>query len=157
LLPHEPDGPTPLFLNLERVSVATASYLRESILEFRNLVRGRRSNWYPIVANPGPDILDELVELVQSRNDILLACTVDDEGKVLRVRYIGHLDPKQKETLDLVRQYGETDASELMGKHGGVRHTTAWNNRLSSLSSLGLVYEVSQGRSKRYRTIYAEK
>ena len=39
----EPAKPEPIFLDFEKIEVATASYLRESVLAFRDFVRGRRS------------------------------------------------------------------------------------------------------------------
>jgi hypothetical protein len=60
-------------------------------------------------------------------------------------------------TFEIVYQHGETDAGELMRKNDdGLKHTTAWNNRLSSLASMGLIMEVSRGRSKRYRPLFWE-
>ena len=35
-----------------------------------------------------------------------------------------------------------------------VKSPTAWNNRLASLAMLGLVAEISQGRSKHYKPIF---
>ena len=81
-------------------------------------------------------------------------------GQPHQPRIVGELDPKQKLTFDLVRQLRETDAAELMRDHGESEKTTvqtAWNNRLASLANLGLVVEMSQGRSKRYRPLFAEE
>lgn len=72
---------------------------------------------------------------------------------------IGQLDPKQRRTFELVQQRRETDAGELMRDFSDterLKSPTAWNNRLASLASLGLVAEVSQGRSKRYKLVFEE-
>jgi len=70
---------------------------------------------------------------------------------------LGNLDPKQQLAFDLVNQRGETDATELMRDFGeGLKSATGWNNRLASLAALGVVIEVSQGRSKRYRPVLVE-
>jgi len=154
-----PSIPTTVFLDFEGVEVATSSYLRESILAYRELVRGRRSHIYPVVANANDVVSDELDELMRSRGDVLLVCDLDANDRVHDPRMIGDLDPKQKLTFDLVRQRGETDASELMRAYGeaeGTRHTTAWNNRLAALATRGLLVEISQGRAKRYRPLFAE-
>jgi hypothetical protein len=85
-----------------------------------------------------------------------MACTVES-GQVTESCLIGHLDPKQQLTFDLVQRHRETDAGELMREYAGserVKSPTAWNNRLASLAALGLVVEVSQGRSKRYKPIF---
>jgi hypothetical protein len=157
---QEPFEPEPVFLDFSKVEVATASFLRESVLMFRNIVRGQRSNFYPVVANANDDIKDELIELVSGqRSDVLITCTISESSKISDVKLIGELEPVQRRTFDLVRQVGETDASGLMRAHGtGDRpmRTTAWNNRLTSLAFLGLLVEVSQGRTKRYKPLFGD-
>jgi hypothetical protein len=154
----EPAEPEPLFLDFTAVDVATASFLRESVLAFRDIVRRKRSNLYPVITNPNEAVRDELAELVHTRGDVLMTCVLDDTGTVVSAASVGDLDPKQKITFDLVRQHGETDAGELMRVYGekeGLTHATAWNNRLASLASLGLIIEKSIGRAKRYRPLFA--
>ncbi len=157
---NHPDEPVPVFLDFGGVKVATASFLRESVLEFRNAVRGRRSNLYPVIANANAIVQDELRELVgPPRSDVLIACKLDAQGRASEVMLIGELEPAQRRTFNLVRQRGETDASELMyefGKKEKITRTTAWNNRLTSLAFLGLLVELSQGRAKRYRPLFEE-
>lgn len=157
---QEPFEPEPAFLDFENIDIATASFLRESVLTFRNIVRGQRSNFYPVIANANQIIQDELSELVGgSRSDVLIACSLTEEGKVRDVTLIGELEPIQRKTFDLVRQNGEADASGLMRAHGATdraTRTTAWNNRLTSLAFLGLLVEVSQGRTKKYRPLFKD-
>lgn len=157
---QEPLEPEPFFLDFSKVEVATASFLRESVLMLRNIVRSQRSNFYPVVANANSDICDELHELVSGqRSDVLIACALSESGTVSDVSLIGQLEPVQHRTFDLVRKLGETDASELMRAHGATdrtTRTTAWNNRLTSLAFLGLLVEVSQGRTKRYKPLFGD-
>ena len=47
----EAETPEPIFLDFSGIQVATASFLRESVLAFRDIVRGRRSHYYPVIAN----------------------------------------------------------------------------------------------------------
>lgn len=153
----EPAEPEPLFLDFSRIDVATASFLRESVLALRDIARNRRSNQYPVVANPNDLVRDELAVLADARGVVVMTCVLDDDGNVISTSPIGSLDPKQKMTFEIVCEHGETDAGELMRKNDdGVRHTTAWNNRLSSLASMGLIMEISRGRSKRYRPLFME-
>lgn len=150
-------APEPVFLDFSGIEVATASFLRESVLAFRDIVRGRRSQYYPVIANADEVVQDEFIELLKSRGDVLMTCALADDGTVSDASPLGELDPKQRITFDLVRERGETDAGALMreyGKSEGVKHTTAWNNRLASLAALGLVIEQSQGRAKRYRPLF---
>jgi hypothetical protein len=155
---REPALPEPLFLDFSGVQVATVSFLRESVLEFRDAVRGRRSNFYPVIANANDLVVDELTALVAPHGDVLMLCSLDKNGKPHQPRLAGDLDPKQRVTFDLVGQRKETDAAELMREHGDSERVkqTAWNNRLASLANLGLVVELSQGRAKRYRPLFAE-
>lgn len=153
----EPASPDLLFLDFKKIEVATASYLRESIVAFRDAIRGRRSNFYPVIANPNEAVRDELIELMRLRNDVCMSCTLDADGFVASVVPIGDLDPKQRITFNLVQEHGETDAAELMRDYGEREHTTtqtAWNNRLTSLAARGLVVEITQGRNKRYKPLF---
>lgn len=152
----EPSSPQVLFLDFKGIDSATASFLRESVLAFRDMVRGRRSTIYPVIANASEPVQEDLRELVRSRGGVLLACRLAEDGTFSEPRLIGNLDPKQQLTFDLVRKRGETDALELMREHGANEPvgSTAWNNRLSSLVALGLVIEeISSGRTKRYRPL----
>jgi hypothetical protein len=152
----EPASPEPVFLDFMGIQVATASYLRESVLAFRDVIRGRRSKFYPVIANASDEVRDELEELLRPRGDVFMTCELDQTGKVSQPALIGDLDPKQKITFDLVCERGETDASELMREYGeqeGVKQT-AWNNRLVSLAALGLIIEITQGRAKRYKPLF---
>lgn len=153
----EPGAPTLLLIDFKGVEAATASYLRESVVAFRDVIRGRDSHYYPVIANPNEAVRDELFELARARGDVFMTCDLADDGMVSRTALVGDLEAKQRLTFDLVREHGETDAGELMreyGKREKVKHATAWNNRLSALASLGLVVEVRQGRLKRYRPLF---
>ncbi len=156
----EPNAPEPVFLDFADVQVATASFLRETVFAYRDAVRRRRSNFYPVVANAAEAVRDELIVLTAASNDVLLTCSLGSNGEVLAGRLVGELDLKQRITFDLVRERGETDAAELMREHGedeGNRVTqTAWNNRLAALANRGLVVELSRGRTKRYRPLLQE-
>lgn len=156
---QEPAQPELVFLDFGGVEVATASFLRESVLAFRDAVRRRRSNFYPVIANPNELVAEELRVLVATHGDVLMLCYLDEAGRPHQPSLVGELDPKQRMTFDLVRKRRETDAAELMREHGESEKTkvqTAWNNRLASLANLGLIVEVSQGRAKRYRLLFAE-
>jgi hypothetical protein len=153
----EPSAPEPVFLDFEDVEVATASYLRESVVAFRGVIRGRDSLYYPVVANPNDAVRDELLELARTRGDVFMTCALAEDGTVSKTALTGELEAKQLLTFRLVQEHGETDAGVLMREYGErekLRNATAWNNRLSSLAALGLIMEVRQGRLKRYRPIF---
>ncbi len=151
----EPPQPTTLFLDFGRVDVATGSFLRESVLAFRDAIRGQRSNFYPVVANADASIVDEFRVVLAPRRDVLLFCSLDGDERPGDIRLEGTLDPKQQLTFDLVNLLKDTSARELMEGHQDAEDVTqtAWNNRLAALAGLGLIVELSHGRSKRYRPV----
>ena len=156
LTAEEPSAAVPLYVDFRDISAATASYLRESIVAFRSMLRERESSHYPIIANANEVVRDELLELSRTRGDVFLTCELAADGTVSSPALLGELEEKQRLTFRLVQDHGETDAGELMrkyGEHEKIRHATAWNNRLSALASLGLVVETRQGRLKRYRPL----
>jgi len=148
-------SPETVYLDFAGIEVATASFLRECILEFRDTVRRRWANYYPVVANANEAIVEELSVLLEPKRDVLLLCELDDTKKPRRPRLVGDLEPKQQVTYDLVRELGEANAGELMRTANGEEQVaqTAWNNRLASLSRLGLLMEHSHGRAKRYKPL----
>lgn len=152
---QDPATAQPVFLDFASIDVATVSFLRESALAYRNVMRDRRSSFYPVIANPNEAVKEELIETVRAKGDVLLTCTLSPSGHVSQQATLGQLEPKQKIVFDLISERGGTDATELQREFGAVEGVkqTAWNNRLASLASAGLVVEVNQGRSKRYRPL----
>jgi hypothetical protein len=155
-LPAEPPRPEPLFLDFDRIDVATASFLRESVLAFRTFVRGRRSNFYPTVANARDEIVDDLTELAEARGDVLMICFLDSNGALVNCSHVGKLDPMQQLTFDLVTRLGHTTVAQLMEVEQGPVKATAWNNRLASLTNIGIICEQSHGRTKTYSSLFSE-
>ncbi|GAB4124891.1 MAG: hypothetical protein Tsb0027_23610 [Wenzhouxiangellaceae bacterium] len=152
---EETKAPETVYLDFAGIEVATASFLRESILEFRDIVRRRWTNYYPVVANTNDTVTEELSMLLDPQRDVLMLCTLSEYGVPGAARLVGKLEPKQRITFDLVKTLGEADAGELMRAANGSERVgqTAWNNRLASLSRLGLLMETSYGRAKRYRPL----
>jgi hypothetical protein len=152
----EPPAPQPTFLDFTGIEAATASFLRESIVAYRDIVRARRDSLiYPVIANANESVREDLAELLKSRGGVLMTCDLADDGTVSNPSIIGRLESKQQLTFDFVRKRGETDASELKQEFGENESVvaTAWNNRLASLVALGLITESSFGRSKRYKPL----
>lgn len=150
-----PAAAEPVFIDFKSVDVATASFLRESVLALRTLLRGRKANYYPVVANANALIADEFEILLAPERNALLACTLENDGIVTNVHLLGRLEDKQHRVFEMVESRGETDAGELQQDFGaseGVQQT-AWNNRLAALAGLGLIVEISRGRAKRYRVL----
>ena len=93
-----------------------------------------------------------------AQRDVLMLCTLDENGRPRSPRLLGDLEPKQRITFHLVGERGEADAAELLRSSQDRENVgqTAWNNRLAALSRLGLLMEMSSGRAKRYRPLPLE-
>ena len=144
-----PSEPETMYIDFAGVDVATVSFLRESVLAYRNHARSHWANVYPVVTNLSAKVLEELENYVIERGDALVATTGTD------VRVLGRLEEKQELTLKAVIKEGEVDAPTLAERYkkNGPASPTAWNNRLVALALKGLLIELSSGRSKRYRPV----
>ena len=142
----------PVFLDFAGIETATASFLRESVLGFRDYCLRSRLPLHAVVANASQDIVEELEIVLAAENDAILACSLSTDGVATEVRVIGQLDHTQKLTMDEVFRRGEVDAIMLSQTSKEVG-STAWNNRLAALSGKGLVIEEKKGRVKFYRPV----
>ena len=148
-----PQLPEPVFIDFTGIDVATASYLRESVIAFRDIVRMQQPGYYPVVANANETIKDELEVLLEIKGGALLACQLNTKGDAHDAALLGRLEGKQQIAFDLVCAQGESDAAALQMGSGEEVGQTAWNNRLSALSGQGLLVETVSGRTKRYRPV----
>lgn len=156
LIDATPAGTTPekVFLDFDGIEVATVSFLRESVIGYRDFTRASRQNIYPIIANPEPAVLEELEHLVKARNDVLWCCWLDVQDNVVRQQVIGDLDPAQRQTFEKVCELGASTAPQLADHYPDTGiGTTAWNNRLSGLAAKGLLVETRQGKTKMFRPV----
>ena len=147
-------APTRSFLDFSGIKIATASFLRESVIAFRDYARQSLPNVYPAVCNLSPVVAEELEFYAQSRGDVLWGCDLDSQGKVIAARLIGDLDPAQRVTFDAVLESGTISAPELALQFADAGiGPTAWNNRLSALASKGLLVERRLGKSKSFSSL----
>lgn len=159
-IPDDSVVPQPLFLDFGGIDVATASYIRESVFSLKAYLRAKNSSYYPVVANANTDVWEEVSVIANAKNDVVVTCDLADDDTVTNVALIGNLDPKQQMTFELVLKFAEVDANYLMEKFGEAektKSTTAWNNRLASLASRGIIREYTKGRSKYYRPLLMER
>jgi hypothetical protein len=137
------------------ISVATSSFLRESVLAFRNRTRAEKPDLYPVVTNLVANVEEELTGLLKQTGE---AFWVFDFTKsaVKKHRLIGRLDPKLKETLELIENGHGYDAATLWKGTNSTESVgvTAWNNRLASLSKQGLVFESKVGKQKYFHPLH---
>lgn len=149
-----PSFPSVLVVDFEKVELATASFLRESVFALKDHMRARNSNWYPVFANVVPEVEEEFAVLTEARRDAVILCDSEDTEVISNPRLFGALDPKHTRTFEFVAKEGEADAVRLAGTYGAQEELlkpTAWNNRLKSLVERGVIMEISKGRAKTYR------
>ena len=145
------ETPEALFLDASRISVMTASFLREAIVGFRDFARNTHTNLYPVIANPSPAVLEELQFFARQRNDVFWCCDLDAESRASRAVVVGDLDAAQRDTFELVVALGHASAPQLAAdKRGSEVGVTAWNNRLSALASKGLLVARKEGKTKQF-------
>jgi hypothetical protein len=146
--------PQVCFLDFSNVTVATTSFLRESVIAYRNHARTHWNTVYPVVANLGNSVLEELDYFLRDQGDALVICKLKSGERPSDIQVLGRLDEKQEITLRAVIQEKDVDASTLAKRYNKEKvSTTAWNNRLAGLVAKGLVIESSSGRGKRYRPV----
>jgi hypothetical protein len=145
------EAPTPAFLDFNEVEIATSSFLREAVIGFRDYARQSLRNVYPAVANLAPAVAEELDFFVRARGDAIWICELGLGDAVINARLMGELDPAQRSTFDAALELGDISAPQLAARFADQRiGPTAWNNRLSALSTKGLLVERKQGKTKSF-------
>ena len=145
--------PEVCFLDFESISVATASFLRDSVVAYRNHARSHWTHLYPVLANMNATVKEEFADFLRARGDAFVMCALDSDDHPTNVQVIGQLDGKQLTALKAVLAVGEADAPTLAAQANERVGPTAWNNRLTALVAKGLLVEVTTGRNKRYRPV----
>ena len=137
------------------VNVATSSFLREGIIAFRNLVREKKPELYPVLSELTPNVEEEFAGLLNQMNEAFWVFEVS-KGVVRKHRLIGRIDPKLKETLELIEKGHGFDAGTLWKSTNSTESVgvTAWNNRLASLARQGLVFESKVGKQKYFHPLH---
>lgn len=145
--------PSLFVLDFAGVEIATGSFLQESALGFRDFVRGRHLDLYPVVANANAAILDELSTLLIAQHDAVMSCEIDADGKLTAASAIGRLEEKMRMTLDLVNTLGEVNTPTLQRLRPDEGVPTLWNNRLDALWAKRLVVKLNSTRMRTFRSI----
>ncbi len=144
----------PVFLDFDGIALATASYLRESVLALRDYCRRNRAEIQVVVANAAGIVLEELEFLLTRLRDAMTVCKLDQRGRATEPKIVGVLDEKQAVTFRAVLELGGADATTLTSKFKTENITPmGWNNRLAVLADKGILIETRQGKSKLYRPI----
>jgi hypothetical protein len=140
-----------LFLDFTGITVASASFLRDSVLAFRDYVRAYQSDVFPVLANIADTVREEFDTLLKARNEAMPACRFDDAGKPVDATIIGALEASLSQTLDVIRERGQVALSDLPTD---IKSTT-WSNRLASLIRQGFIVPIPEPNKRVYRFVLA--
>lgn len=148
LAAHDPD--MVLVLDFQAIEVLGGSALRHLLQGVRQHPNCARAA--VVLANLSDTNLEE-AELVAEATRLPYISAASVDGDVTNPVVRGPLDLKVARTLQLVLEAGEADAqtvSQLSNEPGVV---TAWNNRLVTLHSMGLLRERKAGKRKFYSPV----
>jgi hypothetical protein len=150
--------PVIVALDFAEIKVATASYLRELVIGFRNYCANNRIDIYPVVTNANAVVLEELYALMSSLRDAVVTCVSNSRGQLGGGKVIGLLDEKERDTLNAVLSSPGTDAIALNEafKSSDKVSPNAWSNRLAALVEKRILVEQREGRRKRYTPVLEE-
>lgn len=148
-----PSGPEPAYLDFNGVTVATASFLREGVIAFRDYARSTLPLLYPVVANASAPVTEELEFILRQRKDALWACWLTESGAPRDPQLLGELDDAHRSTFALVVRLGTATAPGLAAQSDEKLGPTAWNNRLSFLAARGLLIERKAGKTKTFTPV----
>ena len=140
-----------LILDFTGIADASASFLREAILAFRDYVRAYQPDVFPVLANIADTVREEFDTLLKARGEAMPACRIDDAGNPVEATVIGALEPSLSQTLDMIRAHGQLALSDLPA---AVKAST-WSNRLASLIRQGFVVPIPEPNKRVYRYVLA--
>lgn len=148
-----PSEPEPAYLDFQGVTVATASFLREGVIAFRDYARSTLPLLYPVVANASAPVTEEFEFFLRQRKDAFWACRLTETGTPCDPQLLGELDDAHRLTFALVARLGTATAPRLAAQSDEKLAPTAWNNRLSFLAARGLLIERKAGKTKTFTPV----
>jgi hypothetical protein len=143
-----------LILDFSGVADASASFLRESVLAFRDYVRAYQPELYPVLANLSAAVREELHALMRDRREAVMICTLHD-GIVSAPEVLGALESGAALALDIVRRRTQVTLGDLRNETPKILGPV-WNNRLASLIRQGFVIPSADSRGRMYRFVLAD-
>src|ERR1700735_1528244 len=117
-------------LDFSGVRVGTTSFIREAIIVFRKRAREELPQLYPVLTNLSDEVEEEILIVLNQMGEAFWCFDIDKRGGIRKRRLLGRLDPKLKETLDLIDQGRGFDAATLWKSTNSTESVgvTAWNN-----------------------------
>ncbi len=144
-----------LVLDFAGVSDASGSFLRESVLAFRDYVRAYQPELYPVLANLSATVREEFHNLMRDRREAILVCQLHGTA-VSSPEVLGTLEPGAAKTLDLVRQHPQVTLADLRNADSKILGPV-WSNRLASLIRQGFVMPSADPRGRVYRFVLTDE
>jgi len=140
-----------LVLDFTGIADASASFLREAILAFRDYVRAYQPDVFPVLANIADTVREEFDTLLKARGEAMPACRLDAGDKPVEATIIGVLEPSLSQTLDMIRDRGQLALGDLPTE----TKSTTWSNRIASLIRQGFVVPIPEPNKRVYRYVLA--
>jgi hypothetical protein len=144
------EATSPLVLDFAEVVVLTGSAIRHLLQGLK--AHKRYESAAVVLANLSPANLDEADLVAEAlRQPYISALWEKNELRSPTLR--GPLDTRVARTLELLISAGEADSQTLSRAANESTVVTVWNNRLSTLQSMGLLRERKEGKRKFYSTV----
>ena len=138
-----------LILDFTGVDHASASFLREAILAFRDYVRTYQPEVFPVLANLTDEVREEFHTLLQARGEAMLGCRLDASGEPADAEVLGVLEPGLSQTLEMIRKRGRLGLRDMPSE----TKPTTWSNRIASLIRQGFVVPIPEPNKRIYRFV----
>ncbi len=138
-------------LDCDGVEFASASFIREAIFGTRDALRRAGVSTQLVLVNAQNVVQEDVLLVARTLGSSVVHAMMSPRG-LANPTLLGELDEAQRETLELVLELGEATASDLAAEKPSVK-PTAWNNRLTSLVSRGVLIEGRRERHKVYRPV----
>ena len=146
---HAPKGT--LILDFTGVDNASASFLREAILAFRDYVRAYQPEVFPVLANLTAEVSEEFGTLLKDRGEAMPGCRLDTFGAPVDAEVLGFLEPGLSRTLEMIRTRGQLALGDMPSE----TKPTTWSNRIASLIRQGFVVPIRERNKRVYRFVLA--
>lgn len=143
-----------LILDFNGVGDASASFLRESILAFRDYARAYQPELFPVLANISDAVREEFNTLLKDRGEAMPGCRLDAAGTPVEPEILGILEPGLSQTLEMIRERGQMTLGDFTAA-AAIKATT-WSNRVASLIKQGFVVPSPEPNKRVYRFVLAE-
>ena len=144
---HPPKGT--LILDFTGVGNASASFLREAILAFRDYVRAYQPEVFPVLANLTDEVREEFHTLLKARGEAMPGCRLDASGEPVDAEVLGVLEPGLRQTLEMIRKRGQLGLRDMPSE----TRPTTWSNRIASLIRQGFVVPIPEPNKRVYRFV----